>query len=81
MCVSRELRSCSIGLAPCKRAFGCVQRGVEGGGKRRRQRENLSLPPMCGDVCITIFYVWFVVFFVAIVVLGFDRRTYPLPQE
>ena len=55
--------------------------GVEGGGKRRRQRENLSLPPMCGDVCITIFYVWFVVFFVAIVVLGFDRRTYPLPQE
>ena len=35
---------------------------VEGGDgkKKRRQRENLSLPPMCGDVCITIFYVWFV---------------------
>lgn len=80
MCVSRELRSCSTGLAPCKRAFGCVQRGVEGGVEKGGGRG--CLPPMCGDVCIknNYIYVWFIVFFVAIE-QGFARRSYSLPQE
>ena len=49
MCVSRELRSCSTGLAPCKRAFGYVQRGVEGGG-RKRGRQGLPASDVWGCV-------------------------------
>lgn len=47
MCVSRELRSCSTGLAPCKRAFGCVQRG---GGGRRKKEEAAREPVAASDV-------------------------------
>ena len=46
--------------------------------KEEAAREPVAASDVWGCV-YTIFYVCFVVFFVAIVVLGFDRRTYPLP--
>lgn len=51
MCVSRELRSCSTGLAPCKRAFGCVQRGGGGRGKKEEAaREHVAASDVWGCV-------------------------------
>lgn len=48
--------------------------------KEEAAREPVAASDVWGCVYNYFFYVWFVVSFVAIVVLGFDRRTYPLPQ-